>query len=164
MDNNDFKFLDSKRVIFEKNENGFCSMKYGQNEYKRVRLLRACPTTEKHKYICVQDMQSNEIGIIEDLKFLDPKSAENAMSELDKCYFTPEITEFLDIKMRPGATFFDCMFSDRKKSFVVKDVSHNIFYIAENLARINDADGNRYVFKTDKLNRKSKKLIEPLLY
>lgn len=164
MENSGFEFLDSKKIILETNSNGFCSMKYGQDEYKRVILLRACPTTEKYKYICVQDMQSNEIGIIEDIGKLDEKSAENAVHELDKRYFTPEITEFLDIKMRPGVTFFDCMFSDRKKSFVVKDASHNIFYIAENLARINDADGNRYVFRTDKLNRKSKKLIEPLLY
>lgn len=164
MQNSSFEYLNAKDVSLSENENGFCSMKYQSLEYKRVELVRAYPLSEPYKYICVEDTMHNEIGIIEDVSMLDEKSKEVAKMMLDRRYFTPEITKFIEITLKPGTTYFDCMFGDREKSFVVKDVSHNVFYISENVARINDADGNRYVVDLDKLDKRSRKKIEPLLY
>lgn len=159
-----FEYLDAKDIRLTINENGFCAMNYREQEYKRVELLRAYPLSEPYKFICVEDMSGNEIGIIEDVSLLDEKSRESAMITLGRKYFTPEITKFIAIEMKPGTTYFDCEFGGRKKSFVVRDVSHNVFYISDNVARINDADGNRYVVDLDKLDKKSRKKIEPLLY
>ena len=159
-----FEYMNAKDISLTINENGFCSMKYQAQEYKRVELIRAYPLSEPNKFICVEDMSGNEIGIIEDISLLDENSREAAKLILGRKYFTPDITRFIEIEMKPGTTYFDCEFGDRKKSFVVKDVSHNVFYISEKIARINDADGNRYVVDFDKLDKKSRKKVEPLLY
>ncbi|MBQ7579829.1 MAG: DUF1854 domain-containing protein [Clostridia bacterium] len=159
-----FEYLDPGEITLSVNSSGFCSMIYASREYKRVELLRAYPLSEPFRYICVEDTDHNEIGIIEDVSMLDEKSGEVARTMLERRYFTPEITGFIEITLKPGTTYFDCMFGDREKSFVVRDVSHNVFYIGENVARINDADGNRYVVHLDKLDKKSRKKIEPLLY
>lgn len=158
------EFMDVGKVHLKINDSGFCSMEYGEQTFKRVELLRAYPIAEPYKYICVEDTAHNEIGIIEDLSKLDETSKAAAVKMLKKRYFTPEITRFVDITLRPGTTYFDCEFGDRRKSFVVKDASHNVFYISKNVARINDSDGNRYLVNIDKLDKKSRKKIEPLLY
>lgn len=159
-----FEYMDAKEISLSINENGFCSMKYKSVQYQRVELLRAYPTSQPYKYVCIEDTAHNEIGIIEDISLLDENSQAVAKDMLDRRYFTPEITKFIDITLKPGTTYFDCEFGDRRKSFVVKDVSHNVFYVGEKVARINDADGNRYVVHIDRLDKKSRKKIEPLLY
>ena len=164
MDKDLVTYLQEDKITFEINENGFCTMKYKDDFYKRVLLLRACPQSFPFEYISVQEMNLNEIGIIEKLEKLDDKSREIAKKELEKRYFSPEITKFNEVKMRPGTTYIDCMFGNVRRNFVVKDVSHNIFYIKDDIARINDSEGNRYMFDFSKLPKKSKKLIEPLLY
>lgn len=164
MENKIIEYLDASQLELSLNESGFCQMKYQDKLYKRVNLLKACPQTEPYRFVSVEDMNTNEIGIIKDLNELDENSKIVAINELDKRYFIPTITQFIDIKMKPGTTFFDCMFGDRRKSFIVKDVSHNVFYIEKDVARINDSDGNRYLVKINDLDKKSKKLIEPLLY
>lgn len=164
MQNSSFEYMKAEEVALSINESGFCQMKYGAQQFKRVELLRAYPLSEPYKYISVEDTAHREIGIIEDISLLDKESQKVAREVLDRRYFTPEITRFIEINMKPGTTYFDCEFGDRKKSFVVKDVSHNVFYISENVARINDADGNRYVVNLGSLDKKSRKKIEPLLY
>ena len=157
-------YLDAKKTTFKINENGFCMMEYEDEIYKRVNLLRMCPQKSPYKFICVQKMDSTEIGIIKDLDELNEESKNVVIKELERKYFCPEITKFISIKLKPGTAFIDCMFGEVRKSFAVRDVSHNVFYVDEKIARINDSDGNRYIVNIDKLNKKSRKMIEPLLY
>lgn len=164
MDNELTCYLDAEKIIFRTNENGFCMMEYADEIYKRVNLLKTCPQISPHKFICVQKMDSTEIGIIKDLNELDEESKIVAINELEKKYFLPEITKFVSIKIKPGTAFMDCIFGNVRKSFAVRDVSHNVFYVDNHTARINDSDGNRYIVNINKLNKKSRKMIEPLLY
>ena len=60
----------------------------------------------------------------------------------------------VSIKIKPGTAFMDCIFGNVRKSFAVRDVSHNVFYVDNHTARINDSDGNRYIVNINKLNKK----------
>lgn len=157
-------YLENEKIRFSLNENGFISMEYGDKKYSRVRLLRTAPMRFPFEYVCVQDMEEKEIGIVRDISVLDEESIKAAENELEKRYFCPEITEFISIKMRPGSTYVDCKFGDTKKGFNIRDISNNMFFIGEDTVRINDADGNRYITYLNKLSKKSKKILEPYLY
>ena len=156
-------YLETEKVKFYVNENGFTAMKIGEEEYKRVKLLRSCPQTKPYEYICVFDEENKEIGIIEDIGQLDENSREIAKKELEGRYFSPEITEIVSVKERAGRFFFDCKIGDYKKNFTVKDISRNVFTV-NGLIRMVDVDGNRYILNFDKISKKSKRLIEPYLY
>ena len=156
-------YLLPEKVKFYVNENGFTAMKYGEDVYKRVKLLRSCPQTKPYEYVCVFDEENKEIGIIEKLEQLDKESLEVAKKELSDRYFCPEITEIVSVKDRAGRFFFDCKIGEYKKNFTVKDISRNVFNV-NGVIRMVDVDGNRYIVRFDKISKKSKRLIEPYLY
>ena len=78
---------------FYETKNGFLGAKIDGTEYKRVILMRALPLTKPDEYICISDIDRNEIGIIEKISGFSADQQKLINDELSKRYFCPVITE-----------------------------------------------------------------------
>lgn len=158
-------FLESDKCKFSFNQNGFLVLSVDGESKGRVKLIRSYPYSLTDEYICVHDIEDNEIGIIRDLKELDRDSLDSAEKELQNRYYCPTITSVKAIKERMGHFYFDVVIDDRDKSFTVRDLTRNLRSANGNALLIFDVDGNRYIIPDqEKIEQKSRRLLEPYLY
>ncbi len=158
-------FLPPEGCSFEINANSFLVMSLDGENKGRVKLIKTYPYSLDDEYICVHDLDDNEIGIIRDLKKLDKSSYENAVKELKNRYYCPTVSAVKSIKERMGHFYFETVIDGKNKSFTVRDLTRNIRFSGENTLLIFDVDGNRYVVpEYEKIEQKSKRLLEPYLY
>ncbi len=167
-DNNitaDIGILEPDKCRFYNNPNGFIAMECAGRDVKRVKLARSLPYSEPFGYICVFDMEDNELGIIKSIDELDAESAQLAKNALENRYYCPEVTQIVSIKEKLGYFYFDVRIGAHKKVFAVKDVSRNIKQLDENRIIIFDVDGNRYYISNIwDIDKSSRRKIEPYLY
>ena len=69
-------FLEPEKCSFSFNANGFLVLTLNGESKGRVKLIKSYPYSLNDEYICVHDLDDNEIGIIRDLKALDTASSE----------------------------------------------------------------------------------------
>ena len=84
-------------------KNLLSSFRTGQT-YTKVEPVCAFPVSETSRYISLVDEESNEIGIIEDIKQLPRASREVLVEELQKRYFMPKITKIHELDGQFGIT------------------------------------------------------------
>ncbi len=158
-------FLNPGKCKFSFNQNGFLVLSIDGESKGRVKLIRSYPYSLTDEYICVHDIDDNEIGIIRDLKELDKASLDSANKELQSRYYCPTITSVKNIKERMGHFYFDVVIDGKDKSFTVRDLTRNLRSANESTLLIFDVDGNRYIIPDqEKIEQKSKRLLEPYLY
>jgi hypothetical protein len=159
------EFLDVSTCTFAFNENNFLIMSQNGESNGRVKLIRAYPFSLTEEYICVHDLEDNEIGIIKTLSELDDASKQACIKELDSRYYCPTVTTVKSIKERMGHFYFETIIDGKEKKFTVRDITRNLRYASENTLLIFDMDGNRYIIpEFEKIEEKSKRLLEPYLY
>ena len=159
------EFLQPDKCSFSFNQNGFLVLSVDGESKGRVKLIRSYPYSLKDEYICVHDIEDNEIGIIRDLKELSKDSLEAASKELQSRYYCPTVTSVKSIKERMGHFYFDVVIDGRDKSFTVRDLTRNLRSAKDNILLIFDVDGNRYIIPDqEKIEQKSRRLLEPYLY
>ncbi|MBR2877342.1 MAG: DUF1854 domain-containing protein [Clostridia bacterium] len=158
-------FLNPDECRFFRNNNGFLTLTLNNSEKGRVKLSRSYPFSKPEEYICVSDMDDNEVGILRDISLLDENSKSLCKAELETRYFCPTITEIKSIKEKMGHFYFETKISDKEKNFTVKNITRNIRFAGEDTLLIFDMDGNRYTMpEFSKTDAKSKRLLEPYLY
>ena len=158
-------FLEPDKCRFSFNQNGFLLLSVDGENKGRVKLIRSYPYSLTDEYICVHDIEDNEIGIIRDLKELDKESLNSANKELQNRYYCPTVTAVKSIKERMGHFYFDVVIDGKSKSFTVRDLTRNLRSANENTLLIFDVDGNRYIIPDqEKIEQKSRRLLEPYLY
>lgn len=158
-------FLESGACEFYRNKNGFLALRYKGSDYSRVQVLRTLPLSMPDVYICVNDMDSNEIGILENLSGLLREQADMLIGELENRYYCPSISDITSIKEKMGFYYFDILIGDYKKTFSVKDISKNIKQLKSGAIMLTDIDGNRYLIPDlSKIASKSSRQLEPYLY
>ncbi len=159
------KFLNPRDCSFFFNDNGFIVFTLDGENKGRIKLIRTYPYKLKSEYICVHDLEDNELGIIRDLSELDEKSKKNAEKELETRYYCPTVTAVKSIKERMGHFYFETVIDGKDKSFTVRDITRNLRFAAEDTLLIFDMDGNRYIIPYfEKIEPKSRRLLEPYLY
>ncbi len=159
------KFLNPKECLFSFNGKGFLVFTLNGEEKGRVKLIRTYPYKLKSEYICVHDLEDNELGIIRDLSELEEKSKENAEKELENRYYCPTVTSVKSIKERMGHFYFETVIDGKDKSFTVRDITRNLRFASEDTLLIFDMDGNRYIIPDfEAIEPKSRRLLEPYLY
>ncbi len=158
------EYVKPDNCTFNANGEYFLGMTLKGTEYKRVILTRAMPLKEPEKYICITDVDRNELGVIESVSDFPPEQQELIRKELLQRYFCPSVTEITAIKEKMGHFYFDVLIGDYERSFTIKDLSKNI-RCAGNSVTLTDVDGNRFVISDiNKINRKSRRKLEPYLY
>lgn len=159
------EFLCPEKCKFSFNKNNFLTMTLDGEDKGRVKLIRTYPFSLVSEYICVHDLEDAEIGIIKNLNSLDDTSRINCEKELENRYYCPTVTNVKSIKERMGHFYFETIIDGKEKKFTVRDITRNLRYASENTLLIFDVDGNRYVIpEFEKIEEKSKRLLEPYLY
>ncbi len=159
------EFLNPEECSFEFNSNGFLVFTLNNESKGRVKLIRSYPYTLKEEYICVQNLENEEIGIIRSIKDLDEDSCSACSKELENRYYCPCVTSVKSIKERMGHFYFETIIDGKDKSFTVRDLTRNLRFSSENTLLIFDVDGNRYIIpEYEKIEQKSRRLLEPYLY
>lgn len=159
------EFLSPEKCSFSFNQNNFLIMTLDGESKGRVKLIRTYPYSLTDEYICVHDLEDNEIGILKALAELDEDSRESCIKELENRYYCPTVTTVKSIKERMGHFYFETIIDGKEKKFTVRDITRNLRYASENTLLIFDMDGNRYVIpEFEKIEEKSKRLLEPYLY
>ncbi len=159
------EFLKPENCVFSFNNNGFLTMNLNGEAKGRVKLIRTYPYSLTDEYICIHDLDDNEIGIIRDLKELDKNSKECAEKELDNRYYCPTVTSVKSVKERMGHFYFQTVIDGKEKNFTVRDITRNMRFASGDTLLIFDMDGNRYIIpEFEKIEAKSKRLLEPYLY
>ena len=171
MHNNDIT-PDSLNTLYVTPENcrfysakaGFLGAEIGEKTHDRVILKRAMPFKDPDHYICITDVEKNELGIIKDLAEFPADQQALIGEELGLRYFCPVITDIISIKEKMGHFYFDVKIGEVKKSFTVKDISKNVRSHGSNVD-ITDVDGNRFrITDFSAINAKSRRKLEPYLY
>ena len=113
-----------------------------------------------NRYISLRDEESNEIGIIEDIKHLPQESRKILVEELQKRYFMPKITKINALEGQFGITQWMVETSQGDVQFSLRS-RYDIVTLENGRILIKDADGNRYEIEDyNKLDPNSIALLE----
>lgn len=158
--------LDPKALKFYKDESDFISLEFGGEKYFNVRLTRLIPFRSKTTYISVayenDEREFKEIGVIKDMKELDPEQFTMLDEYLEYKYYMPEITRVHSIKDNSrGFIFVDVETTSGRKTLCIRDWYSNFRLLTEKFLYASDVDGNKY-FCNDiaKLDKKSLAILE----
>ena len=153
-----------EKCVFSLNPNGFLAAEIDGKEFKRVILTRTLPLSLPDEYICISDIEKNEVGIIEKIADFSPEQQKLINSELSQRYYCPVIDKIETIKEKMGNFYFDVIIGGVKKSFAVKDITKSIRQHG-NAIDVTDIDGNRYrIADFNSIEAKSRRKLEPYLY
>lgn len=158
------EYVSPEKCVFSVNPNGFLAAEIDGKEYKRVILTRTLPLSLPNEYICISDIEKNEVGIIEKIADFSPEQQKLINSELSQRYYCPVIEKIESIKEKMGNFYFDVVIGGVKKSFAVKDITKSIRQHGDAID-VTDIDGNRYrITDFDSIEAKSRRKLEPYLY
>ena len=130
---------------FYRNAQGFLALRTNDKDHPRVQVRRALPFTEPGRYVCVTDMDDNELALIEDIAQLSEPQRELIGEELDLRYYYPVVTDIKSIKEKMGTYYFTVMIGGHEKSAAVKDISKNLRQLGGGRVVLTDVDGNRFL-------------------
>ncbi len=158
------EYVSPEKCVFSLNPNGFLAAEIDGKVYKRVILTRTLPLSMPDEYICISDIEKNEVGIIEKIADFSPEQQKLINSELSQRYYCPVIDKIESIKEKMGNFYFDVIIGGVKKSFAVKDITKSIRQHG-NAIDVTDIDGNRYrITDFNSIEAKSRRKLEPYLY
>lgn len=158
------EYVTPENCKFSLNPSGFLAAEIDGKAYKRVILTRSLPLTLPDEYICISDIEKNEVGIIEKIADFPEEQQALINSELSQRYYCPVIGKIESIKEKMGHFYFDVIIGETKKSFAVKDITKSIRQHGDAID-VTDIDGNRYrITDFDSIEAKSRRKLEPYLY
>lgn len=164
--------LTKENAVFARSAGGLISLELkkddGETEsFERVAIFRSFPITAPDEFISVREIsvikneRGHEIGMIRRMSDFDESTQKLFLEELDRRYFTPEITKISSVKEKFGYLYWDCETSAGNIVFVLNNPFSNIRTAADGRVFINDIDGNCFtVTEPEKLDKQSYKKIE----
>lgn len=143
----------------------------GETEtFERVVVLRAFPITNPDEFLSVREPDSRkmgrgkEIGMIRYMSDFDEATAKLFLEELDRRYFTPQLTKILAVKDKFGYLYWDAETSAGHVTFILTNPFSNIRVLEDDRIIINDIDGNVFeIIEPKKLDPTSYRKIEMYL-
>ena len=112
----------------------------------------------------IRDEEGTEIGLLDDVRGLDPDSQRIIRDELERSYFMPRITDVLDVREELNVVIWEVETNRGPRKFEVRHVRQNIRRMGRRRLVIKDVDGNRYEIRDwIKLPPLAQKLIQNYL-
>lgn len=167
--------LTPKNSVFKKSEGGLISLTLthddGTEEFiERVVIFRAFPITNPSEYISIRDPEGKgrsggkEIGMIEKLCDFDSQTVEIINAELERRYFSPNITKIYSVREQFGYLYWDVNTAAGRVTFILSNPFSNIRVTESGTIYILDMDGNSFQIDDPKqLDSSSLRKIEMYL-
>ncbi len=116
----------------------------GDRSWRDVQIARAFPLSDPDKYIGLRDGDDKDIGILETLHGLDAESRRVVEEELERRYFTPQITSVHSVREEFGVVTWDVETTKGQRRFLVRNLKDSTFTLGPARVMMTDVDGNRY--------------------
>ncbi len=124
---------------------GLLKVRVPEKEYEgRAFLALSFPFETESEYVCVQNEEKEEIGMIRSLSDFDPETASLIKAELKKRYFAPKIIKIKKLREQYGSTYWDCETDYGPLSFTVKDTHRHLLRAGVDRVFVVDVNGCRY--------------------
>ncbi len=158
----DTLLLSGDNAHFFLSPTGLLMVKIPSKEFEgRAFLSLAFPFKTEEEYICVQNEEKEELGMIRALSDFAPEEREVIVQELKKKYFAPKILKIVKLEEKFGSSFWDCETDYGLRKFTVKDPHRSILRLGEDRAYVVDVDGCRYEIESLRgMDKKSHSKIE----
>ena len=164
--------ITAENAAFKRSPSGLVSLTLTRpdgttEEFERVVAVRCFPVTNPQEFVSVREPDSKkkgrgkEIGMIRRMADLSAEAQALLNEELDRRYFTPEITRITGMKEKFGYSYWDVETTAGKVTFVLNNPFSNIRVLEDNSVFINDIDGNCFkIPDVAKLDAQSLRKIE----
>jgi hypothetical protein len=160
----DTRYLSPKEIVLGRDRDSLLCTLEGDT-HRDVQLKCAFPISHPGQYIVLKVPEKGELGIIRDMKEMDPAQEQIVFEELRRTYFIPVITKVLSVKEEFGVSEWEvetdrgsCIIKVRrrgKESVTERDDGGII---------LTDVDSNRYEVKDmNALDSKSRSLLGRLV-
>ncbi len=161
----ELKYLSGEQVKLSRRiESLFLDCVIGEESFSDIHLVRAFPLSKPFEMISIRNAENKEFGIIETIEGLEPESKQLAKDELDRRYFTPQITKINSLKNEASMWRFDVETTRGHSDFFVRNWRDNAHELTTGRWQITSVDGGRYeILNLDDLDDRSQILIEQLL-
>ncbi|MGN1073871.1 MAG: DUF1854 domain-containing protein [Eubacteriales bacterium] len=160
----DIGILSPADITFYSSGEGFLGARLGERDVPRVTVARALPFSHPERYLCIQDEERHELGILRDLRDFPEDQQQLLRGALRMRYFSPRILEIRSVKDKMGYLYLDVRIEGGDRVFAVKDFSRNLRAIDAHRLIITDVEGNRYQIEDiDALDIRSRRRLEPYL-
>ncbi|MBR5296132.1 MAG: DUF1854 domain-containing protein [Clostridia bacterium] len=158
----DSYLLSEKNAKFFLSSTGLLMVQVKEKDFEgRAFLSLAFPFETEEEYICVQNEDKEEIGMIRAISDLPEEERVFVKEEIRKKYFAPKILKILKLTERYGSSYWDCDTDYGLKKFTVKDPHRSILRLGEDRAFVVDIDGCRYEIESiTKMDKKSHSKIK----
>ena len=152
--------LDPTQLRLNRDAFGKLHVSIGNTTYEDMRPVRCYPLSAPSRYIGLFDAEDREIGLIDDLNNIDPRSRKILTEELElKCLVIP-IRTIRAVESRHGVTTWQLETARGFRLVHVRDRS-DIRRLAGRRVILTDVHGMRFeILDTDKLDTRSLALLE----
>ena len=135
--------------------------------FERIVIFRCFPVTNPDEFLSIREADSKkmgrgkEIGMIRYMKDFPEEQQKLFLEELERRYFSPEITKIVSVKEKFGYLYWDAETDAGSMTFIMNNPFSNIRSLEDGRIFISDIDGNSFQI-TDpmKLDSNSFKKIE----
>jgi hypothetical protein len=129
-----------------------------------VHVLRAFPLSNPNAFFSIRDGEQKELGLLESLDGFDEATQKLVTLELERRYFTPQITKINSLKNDVNMWRFNVETTRGPSDFYVRNWRDSAYELTPGRWQIMSVDGGRYeILSLDALDTKSQILIEQLL-
>lgn len=158
-------YLAPDQIEFRRRDHSlFLDAKINGEWIENVHLVRAFPLSAPGEMISIRNAENHEYGLVEKLSDIQKSDQLLVEEELDRRYFTPEITKINSLKNDASMWKFDVETSRGHSDFYVRNWRDNAHELTPGRWQITTVDGGRYEIKNlDHLDERSQILIEQLL-
>jgi hypothetical protein len=166
----DIRPIDPQRARFGYEGENLTFIDSDGTYYPRVTLRRGFPLSAEHNHILVrtpetEDEHGLELGIVEDVRQLEPQSMEAVMRELRLHYFVPAIARIVEIREEFGFLYWTVDTDRGKKDFIMRDsIIGSVRRVSEGRWLVIDINQTRYEIHDFKaLDARSQDLLRKYL-
>lgn len=146
--------LTPENAIFSRSEGGLISLTLkhldtGDEDefFERVIVIRSFPITNPDEFLSVRLPESKkmgrskEIGMIRYMNDFDEATVKLFLEELDRRYFSPQLTKIISVKDKFGYLYWEAETSAGHVTFILNDPFSNI--------RVVEGDSRVYMYAID---------------
>lgn len=128
------------------------------------RMKRVFPLSKPQEYLSIQDGEGKEVAVLRSLSELDQDSRKVIEEELDRRYFTPQITKIHRLRQEAGMWRFEVETTRGPSEFYVRNWRDSAFELVPGRWQITSVDGVRFeIAKLEDLDDASQKHMDALL-
>jgi hypothetical protein len=152
--------IDPDTVRVEDTVGDGVTVQWGDRRVEGVSARPCYPVTRPHRCIFLCDGEGQEIGVLEDLRDLDPRSRAILEGELAKQHFTPRITRVDAVYREFHIPVWEVQ-TDRGPRRLELKSRRDVHRLPNSRVYIRDAEGNGYLIPDlRKLDPASRRLVE----